>query len=492
MEALMSNDRGVGKHGFVDDYNLLTSAQQAAGERSAELIEEHGLRTIRMIWVDQHGQPRCKFMSALDYLASLENGIDFSAALLSMDTANNVFTPLFVPGGGFDIPELTGFPDMVLVPDPTTFRVLPWADRTGWVITDAYFSNGKPVPLDGRQLLKQQVDAAAKLGFEFVAGLEVEFYVVRRDSDRIELNESGWPPPPPKVSILEQGYQYLSEVRLAGINDVVEKLRDAYLDMGMPLRSIEDEWGPGQLEITFDPLTGLEPADAMILFRSAAKQVTQQMGLHTSFMARPSLPNFFSSGWHLHESLKDLKSGKNAFVSQNAKNNLSPVGRQFTAGLLEHAREMMVFSTPTINGYKRYKPYSFAPDRANWGVENRGVMIRVQGAPMEKGAHIENRVGEPAANPYFYMAANLAAGLDGIRRKLTPPAMVDSDPYSTSAPMLPNSLWEAVDLLEQDTFFASVFGEGFVKFVTDMKRNECNRFLGDVTDWEMREYFEFY
>jgi glutamine synthetase len=179
-------------------------------------------------------------------------------------------------------------------------------------------------------------------------------------------------------------------------------------------------------------------------------------------------------------------------VSQNAKHNLSPAGRQFTAGLLEHAREMMVFSTPTINGYKRYKPYSFAPDRVNWGVENRGVMIRVQGEPMEKGAHIENRVGEPAANPYFYMAANLAAGLDGIRRKLTPPAMVDSDPYSTSGPMLPNSLWEAVDLLEKDTFFASVFGEGFVKFVTDMKRNECNRFLGEVTDWEMREYFEFY
>ncbi len=489
---MSSNDRGVGRHGFVSEHNLLTEVQQQAGEHSAEVIEEQGLRTIRMIWVDQHGVPRCKFMSAPDYIASLQNGIDFSAALLSMDTANNVFTPPFVPGGGFDIPELTGFPDMILVPDPTTFRVLPWANRTAWVITDAYFSNGKPVPLDARRLLKEQVDAAAELGFDYVAGLEVEFYVVRRDSDRIELNESGWPPPPPRVSVLEQGYQYLSEVRLAGINDVVEKLRDAYIDLGLPLRSIEDEWGPGQLEITFDPLTGLQPADAMILFRTTAKQVTHQMGLHTSFMCRPALPNFFSSGWHLHESLRDISTGENAFVSQDPKQDLSEVGRQFTAGLLEHAREAMLFSTPTINGYKRYKPYSFAPDRVNWGVENRGVAIRVQGGPMEKGSHIENRLGEPAANPYFYLASNLAAGLDGIRRKLTPPPMVDNDPYATDAPKLPTSLWEAVDILEADTFFPKAFGEGFVKFVAAAKRNECNRFLGEVTDWEMREYFEFY
>lgn len=488
----MSVDRGVGKHGFVSEYGLYTRAQQEAGERTAQLLEEHQLRTVRMIWVDQHGAPRCKFMSSLDYVASLSNGIDFSAALLSMDSANNVFTPLFVEGGGFDIPELTGFPDMVLVPDPTTFRILPWADRTGWVICDAYFSNGKPVPLDARRLLRQQVEAAAEMGFEFLSGLEVEFYVVRRDTDRIELSESGWPPPPPRVSVLEQGYQYLSEVRLAGINHVVERLRDTYIDLGLPLRSIEDEWGPGQLEITFDPMTGIDSADAMILFRTAAKQVAELMGCHASFMARPALPNFFSSGWHLHESLRDPGTGVNAFMSDNANDSLSPVGNQFAAGLLEHARAGMVFSTPTINGYKRYKPYSFAPDRANWAVENRGALIRVQGGPMEKSTHLENRVGEPAANPYFYVAANIAAGLDGIRRKLTPPPLVEADPYADDSPKLPTSLWEAVALLDADTFFKETFGEGFVKFIKAMKLNECSRFLGEVTDWEMREYFEFF
>jgi len=281
-------------------------------------------------------------------------------------------------------------------------------------------------------------------------------------------------------------------VRLAGINDVVQRLRDAYIDVGLPLRSIEDEWGPGQIEVTFEPMTGLAPADAMILFRSGAKQICDQMGLLASFMTRPALPNFFSSGWHLHESLRDAGTGTNAFTSDSMDQPLSAVGRQFTAGLIDHAREMMVFTTPTINGYKRYKPYSFAPDRANWAIENRGAFIRVQGGPMETGAHIENRVGEPAANPYLYLAANIAAGFDGIRRGLEPPPLVESDPYTGDAVPLPTNLWDAVSALESSDFFKQAFGESFVSFMTMMKRNEVNRFLGEVTDWEMREYFEFF
>jgi glutamine synthetase len=487
----MTIDRGVGKAGFVQEHGLLDSNREAA-DRTGALISEHGLRTVRIIWVDQHGVPRCKFMSSVDYLSALENGIDFSAALLNMDSANKVFTPLFVKGGGFDIDELTGFPDMVLVPDPTTFRVLPYADRTGWVLCDAYFSNGRPMPLDPRGLLRRQLASAAEDGFEFIAGIEVEFYVVRRESDRIAPDATGWPPPPPAVSIIEQGYQYLSETRLAGVNDLVERLRDAYVGLELPLRSIEDEWGPGQLEVTFEPLSGLEAADAMVLFRSATKQVAHDMGLMASFMCRPALPNFASNGWHLHESLRYAESGENAFTSHTSEARLSDIGRHFAAGILEHARPMTVFTTPTINGFKRFKPYSFAPDRVTWAVENRGTMVRVQGDPFEKGAHIENRLGEPAANPYLYLAANLAAGLDGVRRKLEPPALVEADPYADSAPRLPNSLWEAVDLLERDEFFSEAFGEGFVRFITSMKRNEIDRFLGEVTDWEMREYFEFF
>ncbi len=488
-------DRGVGKRGFVAEHNLLTPQQREAGERSVALLEERDLRTVRMVWVDQHGAPRCKFMSVADYAASLRSGIDFSGAVLNLDTTNHVFALAFAEGGGLDIPELAGFPDMILVPDPDTFRVLPWADRAAWVLTDAYFDTGAPVPIDTRHLLRRQVQAAADLGSDYLSGLEVEFYVVRRDAPgRIELSEIGWPPPPPRVSGFQQGYQYLSEVRLAGLSSLVDRMRDCLLEVGLPLRSIEDEWGPGQLEVTFDPLPGMESADAMVLFRSATKQICEQLGLHATFMCRPNLPNFFSSGWHLHESLTDRGTGGNRFVSSDPDHVLSETGRRFVAGLLEHARSMTVFTTPTINGYKRFKPYSFAPDRATWAADNRGTMVRVQGGPGDEGTHVENRLGEPAANPYLYLAANIAAGLDGIRRELVPPEPAGADPYTADAPRLPTSLWEAVDALEADPYFASSdgFGRGFVEYLALMKHSEIGRFLGEVTDWEMREYFEFY
>ena len=133
---------------------------------------------------------------------------------------------------------------------------------------------------------------------------------------------------------------------------------------------------------------------------------------------------------------------------------------------------MTVFATPTVNGYKRYRPYSFAPDRVCWAVENRGALIRVQGAPGDANSHVENRMGEPAANPYLYMAANIAAGLDGMRRKAEPPPPVEADPYATEAPMLPTSLAAAVGALDKDSFFRKAFGDTLVDYLLQMKRAE--------------------
>lgn len=487
------NPRGVGRAGFVDEHDLGDDAWREAAERTRALVEEHALRTVRMVWVDQHGSPRAKFMSVEDYLASLDSGIDFSGAVLSLDSANDVFVPAFVQGGGFGIPELTGFPDLVLVPDPTTFRVLPFADRTGWVLMDAYFSNGRPVPLDPRRLLRDQVDAAAELGFEYVSGLEVEFYVMRlQDAHHVGAAQIGAPADAPAVTAIAQGYQFLSELRLAGLTPLLESLRDAFEGAGLPLRSMEGEWGPGQLEITMSPLTGLGSADAMIMFRSITKQICRQQGLVATFMCRPALPNTFSSGWHLHESLRRSGTGENAFTSDD-DSSISLVGRQFVAGLLEHAAPSTVFAVPTVNGYKRFRPYTFAPDRVSWADENRGTLVRVQGAPGDRSAHVENRIGEPAANPYLYLASNLAAGLDGIRRELTPPPRAGTDPYADeNAPKLPTNLWEAVGALESDKFFRQAFGDPFVDYLIMMKRHEVGRFMNAVTDWEMREYFEFF
>ncbi|MFZ0216681.1 MAG: glutamine synthetase family protein, partial [Candidatus Dormiibacterota bacterium] len=411
---------------FVQRHGLHTPAQLAGAEQVLREVEGRDLRTIRVLWVDQHGVPRGKFVSPATFRGSLTNGLDLSGAVINLDSANRVFAAAFAEGGGVGIAELTGFPDVVIVPDPATFRVLPWTDRTGWVLADAYFSNGRPHPLDGRGILRRQLAEAERLGFDYQAGLEVEFYLLARDPGRIAAHDLGQPPAPPPVSVLQHGYQFLSEVRLAALDAVLIPIRDALLELGCNLRSFEDEWGPGQVEATFAPEGGLSAADAMTLFRTTVKQVAAQHGVLATFMSWPALPDVPSSGWHLHQSL--LRDGRNLFASETE--TLSETGRQFAAGILEHAVPMTIFTTPTITGYKRYRPYSFAPDNVNWAIENRGSMLRVQGGPGDRSTHLENRLGEPSANPYLYVAANVAAGLDGIRRGLTPPPMSGPDPYA--------------------------------------------------------------
>jgi glutamine synthetase len=228
-----------------------------------------------------------------------------------------------------------------------------------------------------------------------------------------------------------------------------------------------------------------------VLFRSAVKQVCRRHGYHASFMCRPKLPNIFSSGWHLHQSLRDRATGANAFIPESEAEPLSPVGRRFLAGLLHNARASAVFATPTINGYRRYRPYTLAPDRVAWGRDNRGAMLRVLGGPGDPATRIENRIGEPAANPYLYMASQVALGLDGIDRGLDPGPSADT-PYEADAPALPRSLGEALDALHRNEPLRAAFGAGFIDYFIHIKRAELARFEQDVSDWEHREYFDLF
>ena len=496
-------DAGVGQPGFVARHGLLTDPAVALAGEVAERILTHRLRTVRLAVVDQHGIVRARALSPEAAIAALGNGLDFSGAIYSLDTGNNVFVPPFAAGGGFGIAEFTGFPDIVLVPDPATFQVLPWADRTGWLLCDAYFANGQPVPLDGRGLLRRQLAALGDLGYDFTVGLEIEFSIFRPAGGSLAPEDAGFPPPPPAVSIFERGYQFLSETRLDSMAGTLDAIRDALWAIGVPPRSMEDEWGPGQVEVTFAPMSGLAAADTAVLFRSAVKQVCRRRGLLATFMSRPGLANITSSGWHLHQSLKSLADGGNAFASDRSP--LSAVGMSYVAGLIEHAVPSLPFAAPTVNGYKRFRPYSFAPDRLAWAVENRGALVRVQGSPGDAGAHVEYRAGEPAANPYLYLAAALAAGLDGVVRELTPPPPVEADPYAAEGLVaLPASLAAAVKSLDGDSFFRATFGDTLVEYLVMMKRAEIARYeaalaeagkpdsADEVTDWEMREYFEFF
>lgn len=215
-----------------------------------------------------------------------------------------------------------------------------------------------------------------------------------------------------------------------------------------------------------------------------------------SFMCKPALPNVMSSGWHLHQSLIDRKSKRNAFAGGGTE-VLSATGRYFLAGLLAHARAGAVFTTPTINGYKRYKPYSLAPDRATWARDNRGVMMRVIGRPGDPATHLENRVGEPAANPYLYMASQIHAGLDGLAGKRDPGPSADT-PYEAAAAPLPADLGEALEALRRDECFRAGFGASFIDYYAHIKDAELARFRkeqgdsADVTPWEQNEYLDLF
>jgi glutamine synthetase len=303
--------------------------------------------------------------------------------------------------------------------------------------------------------------------------------------------DAGQPGQPPDVSLLSHGYQYLTEQRYDQMEPVLELVRRDILALGLPLRSIEVEFGPSQCEFTFKPTKGLEPADTMVLFRSAVKQICQRHGYHATFMCRPKLPNLFASGWHLHQSVVSRANGENAFMNKGGEDVLSAFGRHYLGGLLQHARTSAVFTTPTINGYKRYRSYSLAPDRAIWGKDNRGVMVRVLGGPDDPATRLENRIGEPAANPYLYMASQILSGLDGVDRALDPGPSADT-PYETEAAPLPKTLREAVDALKDDPFFRDALGAGFVDYYVHIKNAEIERFQAEVSDWEQREYFEMF
>jgi glutamine synthetase len=480
---------------FVERHGLWSAEQREAADRMLAALAQRGMHTVRFAFADQHGLLRGKTVVATEAGGALASGVGVTTTLLAKDTAHRTVFPVFTPGGGFGLREMQGAADMLMVADPTTFRVLPWAPGTGWVLCELHFHDGRPVPFDVRRLFREQHARLERAGHAFVAGLEVEFHLFRLLDPRLapqDAGTSGVPGAPPEVALLHQGYQYLTELRYDQIEPALEPLRRELVELGLPLRSLEVEFGPSQCELTFRPLEGVAAADGMVLLRSAIKQVARRNGLHASFMCRPRLPNVMSSGWHLHQSLRRLSDGANAFVPDAPGGApLSPLGERWLAGLLAHAAGATPFTTPTINGYKRYRPNSLAPDRVAWAQDNRAAMLRVLGGAGDPATRIENRVGEPAANPYLYLGAQVVAGLDGIARGLAPGPSADA-PYETDARALPASLDDALDALAADEVLVEGFGRGFVDYLARIKRAELARFAAEVSEWEHREYFDLF
>ena len=476
---------------FTERHGLWSDDQARQARELVARIDAGEIDVLRFAWPDQHGLLRGKTLVAGEARAALRDGVNLTSTLLAKDTSHKTVFPVFAAGGGFEIEGFQGGADFTIVADPATFKVLPWAPRTGWVLCDAYMADGRPCPYATRQILQRAVRELDALGLHFVAGLEVEFHVFRLDDARMALGDSGQPGEPPRVSLLTHGHQYLTELRYDRVDAVMELLRSQLVALGLPLRSLEIEFGPSQFELTFGPTAGVLPADTMVLLRSAIKQICQRAGYHATFMCRPKIPNVMSSGWHLHQSLRRQSDGLNAFMPEREGRELSETGLHYLGGLKAHACGAAALASPTINGYRRYRPFSLAPDRANWARDNRGAMLRVLGGPGQSATRIENRVGEPTANPYLYLASQLFAGLDGMRRATDPGPSADA-PYETAAEALPRSLGEALACLRADEMLCTQLGRGFVDYLCRIKEAEIARFNLEVSEWEHREYFDMF
>ncbi|MEU2393550.1 glutamine synthetase family protein [Streptomyces sp. NPDC007369] len=497
----------TGSVGFTARHGLWDETQRAAAAALEDTLAS--LEFVRVGFGDPHGLVRSKTLTVEAFRTALHNGIDMSPGPFVFDTGHAVGVDFFAPGGGIGIPELTGAGDFLLVPDPLTFKVLPYTEAaTGWVIADEYLRDGSPHPLSSRAVLRRQCERAAARGLRSVVGLEVEWYLTRLaepapGAAAAAVGGFGVHGEPPAVEPVNGGYQFNLDTFTDGLMHVVAPLARAVRELGLPLRTVEHESGPGQLEFTFAPMDALDAADAMLLFRTVAKQVCARLGHHASFMALPRLDRFDASGWHLHQSLFDTAADRNAFAAARGGAPLSDEGLGYLAGLLEHAAGTALFCVPTVNGYRRFdERFSLSPDRVVWSAENRGALVRVLGGPGEESTHVENRIGEPCANPYLYLGAQLAAGLDGIDRGLRPGAAAE-DPHAPSAAPLPRDLAEAVTAMQDSALARDLLGKELHDCLVRLKRSEVARFEewqaaagpagpGEVTAWEHREYFAAY
>jgi glutamine synthetase len=404
-------------------------------------------------------------------------------------------------GKWFDGSSIEGFTriaesDMFLVPDLETFSEIPWepgfapdgAERhtgSARVICDVYTPDGEPFPGDPRGVLKRQMERAKKLGFVFNTGPELEFFLLRRSNGDVDTLPHD-----------AAGYFDLSEDLGT---EVRKEMMNSLAGFGIKVETAHHEVATGQHEIDFEYSDALRTADNAVTFKTTLKAVAASKGLYATFMPKP----FFGingSGMHTHQSLWDVKKGKNAFSDPKDAYGLSPIARSYIAGTLEHARGMIAVLAPLVNSYKRLVPGYEAPVYIGWARINRSALIRIP--QISKGqlnsVRIELRCPDPSSNPYLAFAAMLAAGLDGVDRKLTPPDPVEENLYHLDAAklesrrikQLPGSLREALDELSKDEVIREALGDHVFERFVEAKTEEWDEYRMQVSGWEVERYLE--
>jgi glutamine synthetase len=445
---------------------MATTERQPAEERVAA-IHDAGVQRVRVHFTDLLGVSRNKVVpvSMLDEVC--EDGINFCISAFCVDHAGEVIE-------GTGLGAEVDFRDAQVKPDLGTLTIVPWERETAIAIGDVWF-DGDLLPASPRGLLKRAVDELAARGFRAVAGHELEFFLLRPGVNGAPYEQYAKQP----------GLVYTLSPSV-DTEGVLREMEDAVRAMGLPYVGSNQEYFGSQWEINLRYDDALKAADDAHLFKLAIKEIAAKHGLVATFMGKP-VQELGTSGYHLHLSLWNDE-GENAFHDPDGPDGLSELCRRFIAGQLEHARAMTPIMAPTINAYKRFLAMAFAPWNVTWGHDNRTVYARI---PRERGkaTRIENRAGDGTANAYLASAAALFAGIDGVDRELDPGEAVSGVSYELEdRPLMPFSLGEALDALEDDDYFGRVLGEQFVQAFVAMKRSEVNRFQSAVTDWELNEY----
>lgn len=368
-----------------------------------------------------------------------------------------------------------GEEDMYLCPDLDTFVILPWRPQQGKVarlLCDVCRADGTPLAVSPREILKKTIEKVEKEGYTFQIDPECEFFLFHTEDNGN----------PTTVTHEQAGYLDISPLDLGenARRDMVLTLED----MGMEVESSHHEAAPAQHEIDFRYGEIRKIADCITTFKMAVRIVAKRHGLHATFMPKPKA-EVNGSGMHIQFSL--IKDGKNVFESQSNHGELSQEAYYFIGGLLAHSKEMALITNPIVNSYKRLVPGYDAPTELTWTENNQNSLVRIP-VTRGEGIRVELRSPDTSANPYVVLAICLAAGLDGIKNKITPTKSSNLAMQGQQAEHLPSTLKEAIDYFEESTWVKDVLGEEFCKQYVAAKKNEWLRYIQQVTDWEIAEY----
>jgi glutamine synthetase len=404
----------------------------------------------------------------------------------------------------FDGSSVEGFArihesDMFLDPDLETFGIIPWErggnDSTAKVICDVYTPDGEAFAGDPRGVLRRQIKQAEDMGFRYMTGPELEFFMVRRTG--LEPGSNGFP----NVEPLPHDQAGYFDLTTDEASNVRKKMVEALEELGIVVEASHHEVAIGQHEIDFKYDDAMRTADNAVTFRTTLKAIAQQHGLYATFMPKP-FHGINGSGMHTHQSLWSCDGKTNLFYDADDEYHLSPIARSFMAGLLAHAPGMIAILAPLVNSYKRLVPGFEAPVYISWARINRSALIRIPQASRGRpeATRLELRCADPSCNPYLAFAAMLAAGLDGIQRNLELARPVEENLYHFDDTMirkqgvltLPGSLEEALNEFAEDDVIQTALGAHVCEWFMEAKRAEWSEYRIQVTPWEIERYLMTY